>query len=103
MPPVSDDFAAELVGNRDPRQHVAKSQLANRRGDERAAIKWAREFFAATAPHATGGVYVNFMPEDETERVPGAYGSNYTRLAALKAKYDPDNLFRLNQNVQPKA
>ena len=73
------------------------------RGDERAAIKWAREFFAATAPHATGGVYVNFMPEDETERVPGAYGSNYTRLAALKARFDPDNLFRLNQNVQPKA
>jgi FAD/FMN-containing dehydrogenase len=73
------------------------------RGDERAAIKWAREFFAATAPHATGGVYVNFMPEDETERVPGAYGSNYVRLAALKAKYDPGNLFRLNQNVQPKA
>ena len=73
------------------------------RGDERAAIKWAREFFAATAPHATGGVYVNFMPEDETERVPGAYGSNYARLAALKAKYDPGNLFRLNQNVQPKA
>jgi FAD/FMN-containing dehydrogenase len=73
------------------------------RGDERAAIKWAREFFAATAPHATGGVYVNFMPEDETERVPGAYGSNYVRLAALKAKYDPGNLFRLNQNVQPRA
>ena len=73
------------------------------RGDEQTAIKWAREFFAATAPHATGGVYVNFMPEDETERVPGAYGSNYTRLAALKARYDPDNLFRLNQNVQPKA
>jgi FAD/FMN-containing dehydrogenase len=73
------------------------------RGDEHTAIKWAREFFAATAPHATGGVYVNFMPEDETERVPGAYGANYVRLAALKAKYDPGNLFRLNQNVQPKA
>jgi FAD/FMN-containing dehydrogenase len=73
------------------------------RGDEQTAIKWAREFFAATAPHATGGVYVNFMPDDETERVPGAYGSNYARLAALKAKYDPGNLFRLNQNVQPKA
>src|SRR3979490_3576905 len=65
------------------------------RGDEQVAIRWTRELFAATAPHATGGVYVNFMPEDETERVPGAYGSNYTRLAALKAKYDPDNLFRL--------
>jgi FAD/FMN-containing dehydrogenase len=73
------------------------------RDDEQTAIKWAREFFAATAPHATGGVYVNFMPEDETERVPGAYGSNYVRLAALKAKYDPGNLFRLNQNVQPRA
>ena len=73
------------------------------RGDEQAAIKWAREFFAATAPHATGGVYVNFMPEDETDRVAGAYGSNYARLAALKAKYDPGNLFRLNQNVRPKA
>jgi FAD/FMN-containing dehydrogenase len=74
-----------------------------KRGDEQSAIKWAREFFAATAPHATGGVYVNFMPDDETERVPGAYGSNYARLTALKAKYDPGNLFRLNQNVQPKT
>jgi FAD/FMN-containing dehydrogenase len=73
------------------------------RGDEKPAIKWAREFFAATAPHATGGVYVNFMPEDEAERVQGAYGGNYARLASLKAKYDPGNLFRLNQNVQPKA
>jgi FAD/FMN-containing dehydrogenase len=73
------------------------------RGDGQAAIKWTRELFAATAPHATGGVYVNFMPEDETDRVAGAYGGNFTRLAALKAKYDPGNLFRLNQNVRPKA
>jgi Berberine and berberine like len=52
---------------------------------------------------ATGGVYVNFMPEDETDRVAGVYGGNFARLAALKAKYDPGNLFRLNQNVRPKA
>ena len=71
------------------------------RADEQASIKWARAFFAATAPHATGGVYVNFMPEDETDRVAQAYGSNHARLGALKAKYDPDNLFRLNQNVRP--
>jgi len=71
------------------------------RDDEQRSIKWARELFAAAAPHATGGVYVNFMPEDETERVQGAYGSNYERLATLKGKYDPRNLFRLNQNVQP--
>jgi TolB-like protein len=71
--------------------------------DERRSIEWARQLFAETAPHATGGVYVNFMPEDEIDRVSSAYGANYTRLAALKAKYDPGNLFRLNQNVQPSA
>jgi FAD/FMN-containing dehydrogenase len=69
--------------------------------DEQAAISWARALFAAAAPHATGGVYVNFMPDDETERVVQAYGGNHARLAALKAKYDPDNLFRMNQNVRP--
>ena len=71
--------------------------------DERRSIDWARQVFAATAPHATGGVYVNFMPEDEVDRVSSAYGANYARLATLKAKYDPDNLFRLNQNVRPSA
>lgn len=65
-------------------------------------IAWARGAFDALAPHATGGVYVNFMPEDESQRVrPAAYGANYARLAKLKAAYDPQNLFRLNQNVQP--
>jgi FAD/FMN-containing dehydrogenase len=73
------------------------------RADERRSIEWARQLFAETAPHATGGVYVNFMPEDEIDRVSSAYGPNYARLAALKAKYDPGNLFRMNQNVQPFA
>ncbi len=66
-----------------------------------ACIRWARDFFEATAPYATGGVYVNFMTADEQDRVAAAYGGNYARLAALKATYDPDNLFRLNQNVAP--
>jgi FAD/FMN-containing dehydrogenase len=73
------------------------------RADEQRSIDWARKLFAEAAPHATGGVYVNFMPEDETERVSSAYGANYRRLAALKAKYDPSNLFRLNQNIRPAA
>ena len=65
-------------------------------------VQWARDFFVATAPYATGGVYVNFMPEDEADRVKeGAYGLNFDRLAALKAKYDPGNLFRMNQNIEP--
>jgi FAD/FMN-containing dehydrogenase len=66
-------------------------------------VRWARDFFDKTAPHATGGVYVNFMPEDETDRTMGAYGANYERLAAIKAKYDPSNMFRLNQNIRPAA
>jgi FAD/FMN-containing dehydrogenase len=63
-------------------------------------VSWARTFFDATAPFATGGVYVNFVSEDE-DRVQAAYGSNYSRLAKLKKRYDPDNVFRVNQNVAP--
>jgi FAD/FMN-containing dehydrogenase len=65
-------------------------------------VAWARELFDATAPFATGGVYVNFVSEDE-DRVAAAYGENYARLAELKRKYDPTNLFRTNQNVAPVA
>ncbi len=67
-------------------------------------IKWARDLFDSATPFATGGVYVNFMPEDEASRVQsGAYGPNYERLMALKQKFDPGNLFRANQNIRPNA
>jgi FAD/FMN-containing dehydrogenase len=69
--------------------------------DDELCVSWAREFFDATAAFASGFVYVNFMPEDETDRVQGAYGENFARLAAIKGKYDPTNLFRLNQNIAP--
>ena len=73
-------------------------------GQDEACIGWAREFFDRMAPHATGGVYVNFMPEDEAPRIRrGAYGVNYDRLSRVKAKYDPTNLFRRNQNISPAA
>lgn len=71
------------------------------RDDE--CVDWARQVFEATAPHATGGVYVNFLGADEQDRVRAAYGSNYNRLAALKAKYDPGNVFQVNLNVKPAA
>ena len=64
-------------------------------------IGWARELFQATAPLATGGVYVNFLTEEEEGRIRAAYGANYDRLVELKKKYDPANLFRLNQNIKP--
>jgi FAD/FMN-containing dehydrogenase len=69
--------------------------------DDASGVTWARDFFDAAAPFATGGVYVNFMADDERERVPAAYGSNYERLSQAKRTYDPDNLFRANQNIRP--
>ena len=66
-----------------------------------ACIGWARSLFKDAAPFSTGAVYVNFMTQDEGERVRAAYGPNYERLAQLKGRYDPTNLFRLNQNIRP--
>ncbi len=69
--------------------------------EDEKGIAWARGLFNATAPFATGGVYVNFMTEEEGERVAAAYGPNHQRMVQLKKKFDPTNLFRLNQNVDP--
>jgi hypothetical protein len=69
--------------------------------DDGRGIAWAREFFNASAPFATGGVYVNFLTADEGDRVSNAYGPNYERLARVKRKYDPANFFRVNQNIKP--
>jgi len=68
--------------------------------DER-CIAWSRDYFKASAPFASAGAYVNFMTAEETNRVKSAYGVNYDRLAKVKGKYDPDNLFRTNWNVKP--
>ncbi len=64
-------------------------------------IGWARELFQAAAPFATGGVYVNFLTQEEGGRVQAAYGANYDRLLQLKTRYDPTNLFRVNMNIRP--
>ena len=67
-----------------------------------ANIGWARGFHAALEPFATDGVYVNFLSDEGDDRVRAAYGpKKYARLASIKAKYDPDNFFRLNQNIKP--
>jgi FAD/FMN-containing dehydrogenase len=71
------------------------------RSDDADCIQWARKSFEATASFASGTAYVNFMPNDEGERVETAYGANYVKLAAVKRHYDPTNLFRLNHNIVP--
>jgi len=65
-------------------------------------IRWARETWEAMQPFTAGRVYVNYLSDGEG-RVLEAYGANYTRLAALKTKYDPENFFRVNQNIRPAA
>ena len=64
---------------------------------------WARQVFKNLAPHATGSGYVNFLTEDEGERVAASYGANYARLQQLKQRFDPANLFRMNLNIAPGA
>jgi FAD/FMN-containing dehydrogenase len=71
--------------------------------EDRNGVEWARGFYRDTAQYATGGVYVNFLTDDESDRVKAAYGPNYRRLAEIKNKYDPQNLFQVNQNIRPAA
>src|ERR671937_505043 len=62
---------------------------------------WSKEYHEALHPFSAGGAYVNMMMEEGQDRVEAAYGENYARLAKIKAKYDPDNLFHVNQNIKP--
>jgi FAD/FMN-containing dehydrogenase len=67
--------------------------------DNEANIKWVRDYYDATAPLSEEGGYVNFMSDDDQDRVKANYRGNYERLVDVKRKYDPDNLFHLNQNI----
>jgi FAD/FMN-containing dehydrogenase len=66
------------------------------------STQWCKDYFEAMKPYAmNGGAYVNFMMDEGQERVKAAYGKNYDRLVKVKTKYDPDNLFHINQNIKP--
>jgi hypothetical protein len=64
-------------------------------------IQWAKDYWMALHPFSAGGAYLNFIMEEGEERIRAAYGDNYTRLAQIKAAYDPQNLFHINQNIKP--
>jgi len=64
---------------------------------------WVRDYWNALHPYSAGGAYVNFMMDEGEERVAASYRHNYKRLAQIKRKYDPGNLFRMNQNIKPAA
>jgi FAD/FMN-containing dehydrogenase len=65
--------------------------------------QWARDYWAALHPYSAGGAYINFMMDEGSDRIKATYRDNYDRLARIKAKYDPDNFFRVNQNITPSA
>ena len=95
--------AATAFVGRDARYIMnVHGRWSDARDDERVRA-WARRAFEDAAPHATGSGYVNFLTEDEAERVAASYGTNYPRLQALKQRFDPGNLFRMNLNIAPAA
>jgi FAD/FMN-containing dehydrogenase len=69
--------------------------------DNEANIQWVRDYYDAVAPLSEEGGYVNFMSGDDQDRIKANYGGNYDRLTEVKRRYDPDNLFHLNQNIRP--
>ena len=66
-------------------------------------MAWAKGYWEAVHPFSAGGAYVNFMMEEGQERIKASYRDNYDRLVRIKTKYDPGNLFRVNQNIKPKS
>jgi FAD/FMN-containing dehydrogenase len=99
---ISDDAAA-FGGNRNVRFMVNIAVGALEKDHYEADRQWARSFWSDLVPHAVGvGSYVNFLTDQEEDRVRAAYGPDkYARLAELKARYDPDNVFHLNANIRP--
>jgi FAD/FMN-containing dehydrogenase len=87
--------------NRDALYDCFPISIWDNPADDDAHIGWARESWSAMTRLSTGGVYANNLGDEGTERVQAAYGENYARLTALKNKYDPENFFRLNQNIRP--
>ena len=71
------------------------------RADNEKNVKWVRDYYKALEPHSAAGGYVNFMDADDQGRIKDNYKGNYDRLVAIKKKYDPGNLFHLNQNIRP--
>jgi hypothetical protein len=95
---LPEDHSA--VGNRDASAVLNIASAWERAEDDAANIEWARAAWRDMRQFSTGGTYVNFLTEEESdERTRAAYRSNYGALAALKARWDPANLFRTNKNI----
>ena len=99
------DREATAFGHRDVEYSFLSVGVCADSAEAEKCSRWAREFWDAMQPCSTGGVYVNYLgreADEGPERIKAAYGpEKYARLVALKNRYDPTNLFRLNQNIKP--
>ncbi|MFQ5551590.1 MAG: FAD-binding oxidoreductase [Gemmatimonadales bacterium] len=96
------DADETAFGHRDKNFSPVIAGIWDDPADNEANIRWVKDYYEAIHPHSgTEGGYVNFMSGDDDHRSPANYGANYERLAAVKATYDPDNLFHVNQNILP--
>jgi FAD/FMN-containing dehydrogenase len=97
------DESTTLLGHRDsPWNFHALGQWVDPAEDE-THMRWARELGAGMAPWTTSGAYLNYTSETGAERVKATFGERYDRALAVKRAWDPDNVFRINQNIDPKA
>ncbi len=98
----ADDEATAFGGSRDTGYVINISATTPSPEEFEAERQWVRDYWSALVPHAAGvGSYVNFMSEYDEDRIRSAYGAKYPRLQAIKAIYDPDNVFHLNPNIRP--
>lgn len=92
---------ATAFGHRDANFSMVILAASDKPVDDDANRKWVRDYSDAVSPYSEVGGYVNFMDDDDTDRIRSNYGDNYDRLLDIKRKYDPDNIFRINQNIAP--
>jgi FAD/FMN-containing dehydrogenase len=99
--PTRRPVDATAFGVRDEHFHFIAIAAWDPVDDSDRHIQWARAFWSAMQAWSANRVYMNILSMDESDRVAEAYGSNYTRLAQVKATFDPQNVFRTNHNIPP--
>jgi FAD/FMN-containing dehydrogenase len=92
---------ATAWGHRDAKYATVIAGMWPDPADNDKNIRWVKDYYAALAPHSQAGGYVNFASADDQAKVRDNFGAGYDRLAQVKRRYDPDNLFHLNQNITP--
>jgi FAD/FMN-containing dehydrogenase len=92
---------ATAFGHRDAAYDLIIAAVWSQAAEQDVHVDWAHRFWDAMQPFSTGDVYVNYLGEEGEERVRAAYGHHLARLTDLKRRYDPDNVFRNNQNIKP--